>query len=170
MPRESIVRFPQDGSTNPMYPGKPTWTVNQAAVGVSAARPVCVWLGTEPRSGCPFHDHDYTEITMVCGGSAVHVTPESETELHAGSVVVVATGGIPSPPRPRCAASPGLGIGLSYARANPKATRSASRSGPRGHARACRGAVLPRGRVGARFYAHNVSCAYGTSGLGTRPS
>jgi AraC family L-rhamnose operon transcriptional activator RhaR len=44
------------------------------------------------RDGAP-HSHDFIELAIVLGGSAIHVTDGRQTELGAGSIVAVRPGG-----------------------------------------------------------------------------
>lgn len=70
---------------------KPRFTINQAHVRLSAARPVRVQALTVDREVLP-HDHDYYEICLVRRGSGVHRTELYEERLEAGSVVVIPPG------------------------------------------------------------------------------
>lgn len=72
----------------------PMHTITQEQVGISAARPVArSSLLIESGEVAP-HDHDYHEISLMCGGSAVHRTPHSDDVISRGDVIVVAPGSV----------------------------------------------------------------------------
>lgn len=72
----------------------PTHTITQGQVGISAARPVAINVMRIDSGGVAPHDHDYYEVSFVCGGSAVHQTPYADRPIGRGAVIVVAPGSV----------------------------------------------------------------------------
>lgn len=79
---------------------KPGYTISQANVCLSAARPLNVERVTVDASIGP-HDHDYYEVCLVARGRARHHTEEGTQELRAGSAVVIAPGRVHAFSAPR---------------------------------------------------------------------
>ncbi|MDB6094776.1 MAG: AraC family transcriptional regulator [Verrucomicrobia bacterium] len=79
---------------------KPTFTINQAVVRLSATHPVNVEQVAVVADIAP-HDHDYYEVSVVLRGRCRHHTVEGVQELERGSVIVVAPGGVHAFSRPR---------------------------------------------------------------------
>lgn len=77
-----------------------THTISQEWVQLSAIRPIRIQNLKVPR-GIEPHDHDYYEICMVRNGSAIHQTESSETELVAGSVLIMPPGKVHAFQKPR---------------------------------------------------------------------
>lgn len=71
----------------------PSYTINQAQVGLSARQPVRSEDISDVLDIAP-HDHAYYEISIVWGGHARHTTSEGYDTLRAGSVVVIPPGGV----------------------------------------------------------------------------
>lgn len=71
----------------------PTFSIRQAQVSLSAARPVRV-SKMLVQQGTPPHDHDYYEICLVADGRATHYTSTYRAPLGRGSLLAVPPGAV----------------------------------------------------------------------------
>ena len=78
----------------------PEYTIGQATVQLSRARPV---RGQSMRIEAAIrpHDHVFYEICYIQSGSVRHQTGASETILHAGDLVIIPVGGVHAFSHPR---------------------------------------------------------------------
>lgn len=72
---------------------RPTYTISQAEVSLSASRPVCVAVVDVNGEVHP-HDHDYYEISIVLEGTGEHHTESYRRDLCRGSILAVPPGGV----------------------------------------------------------------------------
>jgi len=79
---------------------KAVFTINQAAVRLSATRPLNVERVGVARD-IPPHDHDYYEISVVVRGRARNHMAEGVQELVPGAVIVIPPGGVHAISQPR---------------------------------------------------------------------
>jgi AraC-like DNA-binding protein len=71
----------------------PTYSISQEIVRLSAKRPVRAQLLRSVGEVAP-HDHDFYEICLVDGGTALHRAPNTSSTLTTDSIIVVPPGGI----------------------------------------------------------------------------
>ncbi len=79
---------------------QPRYTINQAAVRLSAQRPVR-WARMEVATQVPAHDHEFIEICLVLKGTGVHVTEGGRWTLRENHILIVPAGSVHAFQKPR---------------------------------------------------------------------
>lgn len=88
-----IERLPSFLLNDSVIAMRPTYSISQAEVSLSATRPICAsHLNVEHEVAA--HDHDYYEICLVLAGRGEHQTEFYRKALRRGSVLVVPPGGV----------------------------------------------------------------------------
>jgi AraC-like DNA-binding protein len=75
---------------------KPTYTISQSDVGISARHPISAWRLLEKNKTVHPHDHAYHEVALILGGHGWHLTGDQRQKLSRGSLLVSSPGQVHS--------------------------------------------------------------------------